>query len=72
MTKIVPGANVVVASNPLLSHILSSALSDANLERRGEIIRLTMTMRGGDRPKNAHEEFRGVSVMPRSISHAQT
>jgi site-specific DNA-methyltransferase (adenine-specific) len=25
-----------------------------------------MTMRGGDRPKNAHEEFDGVSVMPRS------
>lgn len=67
LTKIVPGANVVVASNPLLSHILSSALLDANLERRGEIIRLTMTMRGGDRPKNAHEEFLGVSVMPRSM-----
>ena len=26
-----------------------------------------MTMRGGDRPKNAHEEFPGVSVMPRSM-----
>ena len=26
-----------------------------------------MTMRGGDRPKNAHEEFDGVSVMPRSM-----
>jgi site-specific DNA-methyltransferase (adenine-specific) len=25
-----------------------------------------MTMRGGDRPKNAHEEFTDVSVMPRS------
>jgi DNA modification methylase len=25
-----------------------------------------MTMRGGDRPKNAHDEFPGVSVMPRS------
>ena len=25
-----------------------------------------MTMRGGDRPKNAHEEFDCVSVMPRS------
>jgi DNA modification methylase len=25
-----------------------------------------MTMRGGDRPKNAHNEFDGVSVMPRS------
>ena len=25
-----------------------------------------MTMRGGDRPKNAHEEFADVTVMPRS------
>jgi site-specific DNA-methyltransferase (adenine-specific) len=42
-------------------------LADAGLERRGEIIRLTMTMRGGDRPKAAHEEFSEVSVMPRSM-----
>jgi site-specific DNA-methyltransferase (adenine-specific) len=26
-----------------------------------------MTMRGGDRPKNAHKEFFDVSVMPRSM-----
>jgi site-specific DNA-methyltransferase (adenine-specific) len=26
-----------------------------------------MTMRGGDRPKNAHTEFSDVSVMPRSM-----
>ena len=26
-----------------------------------------MTMRGGDRPKNAHQEFGGVTVMPRSM-----
>ena len=64
---LVPGANVVVASNPLVSHIVSTALAKAGLERRGEIIRLTMTMRGGDRPKGAHEEFRDVSVMPRSM-----
>jgi DNA modification methylase len=64
---LVPGANVVVASNPLLSHIVANALADAGLERRGEIIRLVMTMRGGDRPKNAHMEFAQVSVMPRSM-----
>jgi site-specific DNA-methyltransferase (adenine-specific) len=64
---IVPGANVVVASNPLVSDRLSRALTRAGLERRGEIARLVMTMRGGDRPKNAHEEFPGVSVMPRSM-----
>ena len=65
--KLVPGANVVVASNPLLSHLVAGALYDAGLERRGEIVRLVTTMRGGDRPKAAHEEFDGVSVMPRSM-----
>ena len=64
---LVPGANVVVASNPLLSYLVSGALSRAGLERRGELVRLTMTMRGGDRPKAAHVEFNGVSVMPRSM-----
>jgi site-specific DNA-methyltransferase (adenine-specific) len=64
---LVPGSNVVVASNPLLSYVVSGALARAGLERRGEIVRLVMTMRGGDRPKHAHEEFSGVSVMPRSM-----
>ncbi|HEU0200245.1 MAG TPA: DNA methyltransferase [Burkholderiaceae bacterium] len=64
---LVPGANVVVASNPLLSYLVSGALSRAGLERRGELVRLVMTMRGGDRPKHAHVEFDDVSVMPRSM-----
>ena len=64
---LVPGANVVVAANPLLSYVVSGALAKAGLERRGEIIRLVMTMRGGDRPKAAHEEFPDISVMPRSM-----
>jgi DNA modification methylase len=63
----VPGANIIVASNPLLSHIVANAMCEAGLELRGTIVRLTMTMRGGDRPKNAHHEFDGVSVMPRSM-----
>ena len=67
LPMLTPGANVIVASNPLLSHIVSTALAQSGLERRGEIIRLTMTMRGGDRPKGAHEEFSEVSVMPRSM-----
>lgn len=64
---LVPGAHVFVASNPLLSYVVAGALARAGLERRGEVIRLTMTMRGGDRPKAAHEEFNDVSVMPRSM-----
>lgn len=63
----VPGAQVIVASNPLLSFVVAGAVTRAGFERRGEIIRLTMTMRGGDRPKAAHEEFADVSVMPRSM-----
>lgn len=63
----VPGANIVIASNPLLSHVVASAMVASGLELRGYIARLTMTMRGGDRPKNAHHEFNGVSVMPRSM-----
>lgn len=62
----VPGANVVIASNPLLAHIVADAMVEAGLEMRGYIARQVMTMRGGDRPKNAHHEFEGVSVMPRS------
>jgi site-specific DNA-methyltransferase (adenine-specific) len=64
---LVPGANVVVASNSLLSYVVSGALAKAGLERRGEIVRLVMTMRGGDRPKAAREECSDVSVMPRSM-----
>lgn len=63
----VPGANVIVASNPLLAHVVAGAMSAAGLEMRGQIVRLVMTMRGGDRPKNAHREFSDVSMMPRSM-----
>jgi site-specific DNA-methyltransferase (adenine-specific) len=64
---LVPGAHVVIASNPLVSFLVASAAARAGFERRGEIVRLVMTMRGGDRPKNAHTEFTDVSVMPRSM-----
>jgi DNA modification methylase len=63
---LVPGAHVFIASNPLLSYRIADAVVSAGFERRGEIVRLVQTMRGGDRPKNAHEEFSDVSVMPRS------
>lgn len=64
---LVPGAHVFIASNPLVSYAVAKALVDIGLERRGEIIRLVMTLRGGDRPKNAHQEFADVTVMPRSM-----
>jgi DNA modification methylase len=61
-----PGAHLFIATNPLLSHLVYLPLMEAGLEKRGEIIRLVQTLRGGDRPKNAHEEFSEVTVMPRS------
>lgn len=63
---LVPGGHLIIASNPLLSSTVFSAIESSGLEKRGELVRVVRTMRGGDRPKNAEQEFRGVSVMPRS------
>jgi len=66
MRVLVPGAHVFVATNPLVSHLVYEPFVGMGFEKRGEIIRVVQTLRGGDRPKNAHCEFAEVSVMPRS------
>ena len=66
MRILVPGGHIFIATNPLLSHLVYLPLIEAGFEKRGEIIRLVQTLRGGDRPKNAHVEFTEVTVMPRS------
>src|SRR5712691_412787 len=63
---LVPGGHLFIATNPLLSHLIYLPLMDSGFEKRGEIIRLVQTLRGGDRPKNAHAQFPDVTVMPRS------
>jgi site-specific DNA-methyltransferase (adenine-specific) len=63
---LVPGAHVFIATNPLVSHLVYEPFVAAGYEKRGEIIRIVHTLRGGDRPKNAHEEFAEVTVMPKS------
>ena len=63
---VVPGAHVFVATNPVVSHLVYEPLIGAGFEKRGEIVRIVKTLRGGDRPKNAHEEFPDVSVMSRA------
>jgi site-specific DNA-methyltransferase (adenine-specific) len=60
-----PGAHVFIATNAFISQLLYSALVDGGLEFRGEVIRLVRTLRGGDRPKNAEEDYPGVCSMPR-------
>jgi len=61
-----PGGHIFVASNAFLSQIVFSAIAEQGFEFRGEVIRLVRTMRGGDRPKNAEDEFPDVCSMPRS------
>ena len=62
---LLPGGHVFLASNAFLSQIVFSAVANAGLEFRGQIIRLVRTLRGGDRPKNAEREYAGVCSMPR-------
>jgi len=66
MPVLVPGAHVFIATNPLVSYLVYEPFIAAGFEKRGEIIRVVYTLRGGDRPKNAHNEFPEVSVMPKS------
>ena len=61
-----PGGHIFLATNTFLSQLVFSALIESGLEFRGEIIRLVKTFRGGDRPKNAEEEFADVSSLPRA------
>lgn len=63
---VVPGAHLIIATNPFLSDLLYTSLRNAGWEKRGEIVRLVQTLKGGDRPKNAETEFPDVSVMARS------
>lgn len=63
---LVPGGHIILAANPLLSHCFYNPILNAGFEKRGEIIRLVQTLRGGDRPKGSHKEYSDVTVMPRS------
>jgi site-specific DNA-methyltransferase (adenine-specific) len=60
-----PGSHVILACNSFLCQLVYSALVEGGLEFRGQVIRLVRTLRGGDRPKNAEEEFPGVCSLPR-------
>jgi len=60
-----PGGHVFVATTQLLMHEVSQQLDAAGLERRDVLVRETKTLRGGDRPKGAHEQYDMVSSMPR-------
>ena len=65
MPALVPGAHVCVAGNPMLQHLVQSALAEAGYEVRGALMRMYYSFRGGDRPKNAEREFPEVCVTPK-------
>lgn len=60
-----PGGHVFIACNSFLCQSVYSALVEGGLEFRGQLIRVVRTMRGGDRPKNAEDEFPDVCSLPR-------
>jgi site-specific DNA-methyltransferase (adenine-specific) len=60
-----PGAHLFIATNSFIAQLLYDALVEGGLEFRGQVIRIVRTLRGGDRPKNAEEEFPEVCSMPR-------
>jgi site-specific DNA-methyltransferase (adenine-specific) len=60
-----PGGHVFIACNSFMCQLVYSALVEGGLEFRGQLIRLVRTLRGGDRPKNAEEEFPHVCSLPR-------
>ena len=63
---LVPGGHVMIASQCLVSHLVAQAFAMAGFEVRGQLVRIVKTLRGGDRPKFGHEDYPGVSVIPRS------
>jgi DNA modification methylase len=62
---LVPGGHIFIAATTLWSHVVLTSLQEAGFESRGIIARTVRTIRGGDRPKNAEDEFSTVSSMPR-------
>jgi len=65
MPALVPGAHVCVAGHPMLQPLVQVAMADAGFEIRPAIMRLYYSFRGGDRPKNAEQEFPEVCVTPK-------
>ena len=58
--------HVMIATQTLLSHLVINAFILVGFQLRGQIARTVSTLRGGDRPKFAHDEYPDLSVVPRS------
>lgn len=65
LPALVPGAHACVAGHPILQPLVQTAMAEAGFEIRPAIMRLYFSFRGGDRPKNAEQEFPEVCVTPK-------
>jgi len=65
LPRLVPGAHVCVAGHPMLQPLAQVAMAEAGFEIRPALMRLYFSFRGGDRPKNAEQEYSDVCSMPR-------
>jgi len=65
LPALVPGAHVCIAGHPMLQPLVQIALAEAGFEIRPALMRLYFSFRGGDRPKNADQEFPEVCVTPK-------
>lgn len=63
--KLRPGGHVLIAGNSMLQMYVQNALVQAGFENRATLMRVYHGFRGGDRPKNAEQEFPEVCVTPR-------
>ncbi|MGA2409363.1 MAG: DNA methyltransferase [Candidatus Binataceae bacterium] len=60
-----PGGHVFIATSSIVAPVIYESVRKGGLEFRAQILRTVRTLRGGDRPKNAHEEFPDVCVLPK-------
>jgi len=60
-----PGGHVLLAGNSFLATLVFGSMVEGGLEFRGQLIRPVTTLRGGDRPKGAEEEFPDVCSLPK-------
>lgn len=65
MPALVPGGHVYLAGTPMLQYLVQDGMAQAGYEVRASVMRLYRGFRGGDRPKNAEDEFPEVCVTPR-------
>ena len=65
LPALVPGGHACVAGHPILQPLVQIAMAEAGFEIRPAIVRLYFSFRGGDRPKNAEQEFLEVCVTPK-------